>query len=57
MTSVNSTTAGPAVKAQPKGEQVSESDQDAIHDELQQRVSVDWQGRGTDPSAHRRGFY
>ena len=45
------------VEAQPEGEQVGKCDQATVQDELQKRVSVDGQGRGADPSAHRGRFY
>ena len=40
------------LEAQPEGEEVCERDQQTIDHQLGQRVTMDGEGRGSDPSAH-----
>ena len=40
------------LEPQPEGEEVSKGDQYAIGKQLRERVTVDGEGRGSDPSAH-----
>ena len=41
-----------ALEPQPEGEEVSERDQETVHQQLRDRMAVDGKGRGSDPLAH-----